>query len=593
MYIMKKKVLFGIFVISLLINLSFISSLGDNSTQAKINKAYDCLNTKIGDCSSLTLEDATFALLASGKCSSKVLEYQSTTGCWPKTGCTLKQTAQAILALSVISADTTSAENWLITQNASPSNVIWYLQVDSSNASHCTLTYDGEERSFNIDEDQTLSHLSTNMKYCFGLSRGDWWLQIKPVCYGKEFMISCEDEFKTNLLFKQKDSSIIHVSADTSSASSYGQTTEKVDSSCFIQGAKCNYEGSLWAALALNKKGHEIKSYLPYLTTNAESNSAYLPDSFLYTLTGQEDYYNNLLQRQRENKFWNERGNKFFDTALALYSVSTEPQEKINSKNWLLEVQEPQGCWGTTKDTGFILASIWPRASNTSLPFCTAPTGYCMPESSCTGNILDNYYCSGGKCCDTAPATCSEQNGIVCNSSEECSGISVEASGLASGETCCTQGTCEIPLAPVLSQCEQHNGTCEYSECYSDEEEIPYDCDDYSDVCCVEKKSSSAWIWILLFLIALVVLGIIFRNKLRPYWFKILSKFKKRRGGPAPLIPGRRFPPSRPTMPFRRNIPRKILPPQRRRTARRLPEKKLVPRKELGDVLKKLKEMSK
>ncbi len=554
---MKKKVLFGIFIISLLIiSMSFVLSLEDNST--KIDKAYDCLKTKIGDCSSLGLEDATFALLASGECSSKVLEYQSTAGCWPKTGCTLKQTAQAILALSSISADTTKAETWLLSQNASPSNVIWYLQVDSNSATHCTLNYDNEEHSFNIDDDKTLSHLSTNMRSCFSLSSGDWWLQIKPVCYGKEFVISCEDEFKTNLLFKQKDSSVIHVSGDTSRASSYGQTTEKVDSSCFIQGAKCNYEGSLWAALTLNKKSYEIKSYLPYLTTNAEANSKYFPDSFLYALTGEDEYYNNILQDQKKNQYWSKQGNKFFDTALALYSISTEPQEKINSKNWLLQVQDSQGCWGTIKDTGFILASIWPRNSNVkkiSIPL----------------------------------KTCSELGGKICNSSETCSGTVVEALELESGETCCTLGDCEIPSTPQvsLSECEQHNGTCEYSECYPDEEEVSYVCDDFEDVCCVAKKSSSSWIWILLFLIALTILGIIFRNKLRPYWFKLLSKFKKRRG-PSPRGPG--FPPARPAIPFRKNIQRKILPPTQPRTPL---SKKPVSHKELGDVLKKLKEMSK
>ena len=86
--------------------------------------------------------------------------------------------------------------------------------------------------------------------------------------------------------------------------------------------------------------------------------------------------------------------------------------------------------------------------------------------------------------------------------------------------------------------------------------------------------------WITLIL---VVVAIVFRDKLRPFYLRIKSKFGKGKSKKGP--PG--FPPS--ATPLRKPMPRKIMPPSRRPIRRPAPRRK----GEIDDVLKKLKDMGK
>jgi hypothetical protein len=138
-----------------------------------------------------------------------------------------------------------------------------------------------------------------------------------------------------------------------------------------------------------------------------------------------------------------------------------------------------------------------------------------------------------------------------------------------------------------------YGGRCAPFGCESGEQEAFYECS-FGDTCCMPgaAKKSYWWIWLLLILIILVVLGIVFRKRLQPYYFKIVSKFKRGPKGP-PAAAARPGPPRGPPgMPVRRHIPRKVLPPTQRRPATR---PRPSPKKpgEMGDVLKRLKEMGK
>ncbi|MFH1326721.1 MAG: hypothetical protein ABIH59_01175 [archaeon] len=226
---------------------------------------------------------------------------------------------------------------------------------------------------------------------------------------------------------------------------------------------------------------------------------------------------------------------------------------------------------------------------------------YCRHPMSCLndgGTIMQDYSCpSSDKCCDIdeIKETCSEMRGVICNSEQTCSGTSVyEASDLrsGSGESCCVGGICETGVV-LISDCEMEGGNC-YSSCTSDEEEINYDCDDFSEKCCVVKtiplpeETSYLWVWILLILIILVVVGIVFKDKLRI----LLMRFK---GGGKSRPPRPGFPPGpRPMMP--RPISRRIIPAQRRYPGEPSTKPRpapLKPKGDLDDVLKKLKEIGK
>ena len=219
------------------------------AAQEDIDNAYACLEDKIDEitCNSLSVTEKIFTSLAVNRCSSELRAEADIEDCWPETSCNLKTTAQAVLAL-----ETSAAKDWLINQNGTPSEITWYLQIEPSLESTCTINYNSMNHDIEIGEDKKIDSAAGN---CLSLSSSGYWLEINSDCYEEEFEISCDESFITNLLFKSNTSFTIHVSEKTSSATGTGTTTEKVNSFCFMDSGACDYEGSLWATLALNSMG--------------------------------------------------------------------------------------------------------------------------------------------------------------------------------------------------------------------------------------------------------------------------------------------------------------------------------------------------
>jgi len=636
---MRKKLLFFILLGLLILNLPFFISEENSDEEAKIAKAYECLDNKINNtCSKITLEQQIFSLLAVGECESDVKSSSKNKECWPNSSCRLKATAQAILALDRAGVKTLEAETWLLSQNKTSSDLEWFLQIESSNSAKCDITYGSALYSVNIGEDKKID---SNAGNCLTLAEGNYWLKISPSCYDYKFKISCNQDFLTNLLFKKPDSSTIHVLDKTSFGVAGEMTEEKINSLCFKQGNVCDYEGSLWAAFVLNSLDYDVSSFMPYLITMEDEsiNKKYLPESFLTSL-GYGEYKNQLLARQKMGEYWFESGDKFYDTALALYPLYyDEISQKTNAMNWLLESQDQEGCWqGNIRNTAFILFSVWPKEihehpvceganCNITLADCEKSHYFCMPEIDCgltdNGEVLELYDCNrpGYICCskDVKQETCASQDGKICTSSEMCTGASVPASDVKYNEICCIEGQCKSEI--IKSECENFGGNCK-SSCGSDEAEEDYECGLLDEVCCisadeeknecaekkgicksscdseeieksyecensldsccvVEKSPNYLLVWILITLIVLIAIGIMFRNKLKIYFSGAFGKGSKK-SRPS------NYPPYGFDSPLRQQ-PRKIFPPSSSTTLNRSSPKKNS--EELDDVLKKLKEM--
>jgi hypothetical protein len=601
---MRKKVVVSFFILFVILSLSLIFA-AENESVAE--KGYDCLESEVEDkCSSLSTEEKIFSLMAIKLCKDEVLDDSSDDNCWPKSGCRLKTTAQAMLALKESKVNVNDSAEWLLSNTAAPPALDWLLQIDSPNSTSCTISYSGDSYEISIGEDKKIDRAAGT---CLRLYGERYWLEVSDNCQDIEFEVSCRNAFSTNLLYKDQSSSIIYVSKKTSSASSEGRTTEKVSSFCFKQGASCDYEGSLWAALALDVSGYDSSPYIPYLVTMADSNQQYLPEAFLYALIG-KSYRNDLLLKQRENKWWLASGDKFYDTALALYPFQNEQiTEKTGSIAWLKEVQEDDGCWqGSIRNTAFILYSIFPKKSPSQpdsepdVMDCEDEGYFCLSRANCEdaeGEVLDYSGCVGVNICcskEEPLETCSEQAGEICDRDEECiDGTTVSASDLSSGEICCIGGECMEEQPAEEIECEVHNGECR-GDCLSNEQAESYDCP--SGICCIEKPAEKeSYFGIIIFgvLILLVILGIVFRRKLRELMFRM----KHRGKGPGPAQvqgPGYRpFPPSSPSRPLvrspqTRTVPRTIMPSQSMPPARKPVSKS---KEEIEDVLKKLKEIGK
>ncbi len=619
---MKKRRLFAFLFIFLLMGFLFVSAENstspgeittgtDSDSNDLVDKAYDCLESKIDSkgCQALTTQEKIFSLLALGKCKQELADEAKDNQCWPKSGCDVKTTAQAMLAYEKAGIGTDNIENWLLSQKQTPLELDWFLQIETPEESTCAISYNDHTYHTIVRDNKKLD---SGAGSCLTLSSNGYWLKISPTCFENKFTISCNKAFQTNLLYKKKNSKTIYVSENTHSATQDSTTEETVVSYCFGKNT-CEYEDSLWTAAVISyKKGlSEVQEFLPYLFTLAEENDEFLPESFLYLMTGYEDFRNDLLLKQKYNKYWDESGDKFYDTALALYPFGAEePEQKTKAIDWLLDskTQGADGCWdnGNIINNAFLLNSIWPRLVSVSSeatpdPDCANAGYFCMSAADCSGDLLSGYSCPGMfRCCSTEleQQTCVEQGGEICSSNQICAngGTEISASDTDFSEICCYGGSCQEPI--VESACETAGGTCSSFGCSYDEEESSESCGDSSMTCCMQKTSSSSsswsWFWIFFFLvlIALVALGFFFRNKLKEYWFRFRAgKFR----GSASSIkrpPAGGMPPRGSlAMPLIRRTPRRIIPgsmPIRRSVAKRAPIQKKTA---MDDVLKKLKEM--
>ncbi len=600
---MKKSVLiYGILFVALL-SFSFISALNDTSTAG-----FSCLRDAVNNCTDLSLDEATFTYLADGQCRSELMDYSLNDGeCWPESNCNLKATSQAILALG---NNVDDAESWLLDKNGTTtSEMEWYLQIDSNGAYQCSINYDGGSNTLTTEvvfgADKKLSE-NINTGTCFEGSVGDYWPTIRSSCLDKEFTVSCNESFLTSLIYtKNEAGSPLYISGNTQSAAANGEIDGiKANSYCFKSGNVCSYEGTLWATLAIDYLGGDIKPYLPYLITMREDYQTLFPSTFIWYLTGDTLFYNELIGKQTnfgDDSYWQVSSQgKYFDTALALFSLNQESPERQNSITWLENVQGDDGCWnnGNVRDTAFILYSLYGKRTSEDTggiasPDCESSGYYCMSSASCeleaSGSILPGYSCPiPSSCCDSPIVldTCADLNGVICGPSQtKCTGGQiVESSDTLEGGICCVSGTCELPSTSG-ADCEVNGGTCRVHGCNSNEEEsFTYTCD-FGDSCCFDSNGNGGnggssggnytWVWILVILIILAIVGILFKDNLRKFFLRFKSGNGHSSGGP------RR--PSMPSAPLMRQSPG----PMRHYEPPRRPSRS----GDMDDVLKKLREM--
>jgi len=584
----------------------------DTTTSA--DRAYKCLEDQVGTRTDLSLQDAIFVELALGykqNADDKIeSERSSSAACWPKAGCTLRDTALVGLVYNRLGKDTQEIENWIIARNATLTDLTWYLETDITKhiPASCNIKYDSTERRITIGEDMKLSG---DPGICLDIIPSGYWMSIRPSCYNKIFQVSCTEDFISTLLYSKNIGETIYVSSSTHSAASLGTTSEQINAKCLKTGSGCDYEGTLWSTLFLQKTGNEISYYLPYLVALSSDNPQYFPSAFIYIIAGGEDQYNNIVQAQKQSRYWEAPGsryNRYYDTSLAMLSLyGSSANELEGAKSYLISTQTDKGCWNNNniRDTAFILYAGWPKdvqgapgSGGSSTTFPCEPSKSCESLFACSnagGNEIPGFACSGAKVCCSVKIqqqSCQAQGGIECSSDQECGGRVVSSSD----GSCCLDGACTA--RQIEETCiSSYDGVCKSTCTASTEsEESGGVCSDGEKVCCVKVTTTSSgiswfWIIILLILIALVVLAIIYRDKLRVVWYKYKSNasstpVKRQVSPPGPPSPmGRPMPMQQRPFPGMRPMGRPM-PPQRTMG-------KPIKDNDMDETLKKLRDMSK
>ena len=637
----KKRVVSAIgFAIILLLSMSFILAANSTTTTsattstAGFDKGYTCLKDLINSkpLSELNLETTAFSILAMGydstlqsKLKGQIDSLKDTAfDCWPKGSCNLRDTSLVFLAYNHIGANTDKIKNWLLNQTAPTTDLIWYLQIDTNEQSSCKITYEGSTKTVVVGADKKISGSAGP---CFiTASSGYYWLEVRNTCYDKEFKISCDKTFLTSTLYRGKSNvnPIIYVSALTQTREQEESTTEKIQSICFKQAGTCNYEGSLWASFALANDVSLRDKVLPYLTTMASLNDRVFPSTFLYYLTGYDEYFNDINNKQNIKGFWQitDSSKKYFDTALALLSIygRSASEQTQKAMEYLLDpsVQGEDGCWhgGNVRDTAFILYSAAQKSARYSgtgdVLRCTDTSSYsCTTAPKCTedlnGTLLgSNYYCAAGlTCCNKKEAglTCSQKDGIKCSFGQECSGG--DMSSASDTSLCCLGGACKNEI--VAYGCDGASYTCRENSCNDNEQEDTTSTCADGGVCCEIKQDTTSGpnyflIILLIILIILLIVAIIKRNELKIWIFKMKSKFSKSPSNSnqsrPPYSPTGMRPPMRPMgMPPRPMMPPGMSPrpmaPGLRPNQIPPPGRPYPKDKELAETLERLKRMGK
>ncbi len=598
----------------------FIGAVHAATDDDKINKAMKCLDRRIEESPRLTLEEAVFSVLSgvsAEKARSQIQEQMSGEGCWPVSGCDVKSSAQGLLARRSLGEDTQKSIAWLKSKTGISKDLTWNLQITIENnvPASCTVIPSGSsDVSVSIGNDMKVSG---NFGECFSASLSGYWLVINPLCFDKEMSISCDQGFKTNLLYYQRDDSTVYVSPTTHGAAAKGITKEKVSATCFLKGTSCDYESSLWAATALYTSGEDVKAFIPYLIALAPENEKYLPDAFLIYLVGgdrQNAHYVSLMQQQKPGGYWqaqNTMYNFYYDTSLAMLSLGGNNAQEVSSTlTYLFDKQTDEGCWNSNsiRDSAFIIyAAGWQRASSGGgviVPGETNVTGNgtVSPDQPYDPDVVSDCEASGYYCAPDA-VTCLEAGGDILSEerfsctryTQACCTVPAEASLRScfdlGGEVCGADEQCPVDGVPAS------DGSCCLEGCEPREsEDEPQQPNDIPGP--VEEKGSLRWMIVLFsVLILLVLIGIIYRSKIRLWLYTRKGKATTTpvgRGAPPGIV--RRFPPGPSGGIMPRGLPpavvrrpmsamRPVLP--NRRTA--ISEKD----KEMEETLKKLKEMSK
>ena len=125
------------------------SSGTPNDDTDDLEKGFECLEEKADDCSGLSIQEIALTILATpdnifDDCVDE-LEDRQRSNHWGS----VRDTSLAILALRHAGKDTEPAENWLIDQERTPTDLVWYLQEDSNEETECNIDYKTDDYTIN------------------------------------------------------------------------------------------------------------------------------------------------------------------------------------------------------------------------------------------------------------------------------------------------------------------------------------------------------------------------------------------------------------------------------------------------------------
>jgi hypothetical protein len=518
----------------------------------KIPLAYKWLiNHTKGKWNTLNIKQDSFSLLAlscnstyasQGNKSLLNLSYYNSTQkirCWKDRGkasssreCKLTETSLAKLALSEINGNTTYVDNWLVRQNRTFfQGIYWFLEIDVARGktASCEIMYGNTAQNVTIFPDKKV-YVKPMIDGCIlNTPFREYWFQIKQseYCYSQEYLIKCfgnesgAEPVLSTLLYRNntndaKTSFFVSSEISTGTLGFINQEGEEdpnpgvmqlnVPSYCLAdpsdsQGT-CDYEGTAWATYIWNREGNSdyANRFIPYLVVYSSFNEKYFPESFLSTLVGADYTVQLISEQQRLRKpqsrdywsFWLNQPllyGQFYDTPKAVFSLGEYTSNVTEVKDYLLGHIAKDYSWintfdaapekDTHRDTAFILWVFWPN-------FCPGAGENGENNNSCLAQGL-NFYCQ--ESCDVEQfpwyTLWCPDNLVCCENRTSNPTACTDAGGECLNETLCPSG---YGLLENILNCPDNGICCKQfssSSCYDWGGEIcdvGYSCPDNESV---------------------------------------------------------------------------------------------------------------
>lgn len=370
----------------------------------------------------------------------RLLELKSEEGCFPKQKCTTKDTALASLALSKTGNDISKSIEWLKSQLVpGVKRGEWRLQIKAGGEGECEVTYPLREENTKTQKFQMKDEklLGTSSPFFINVATELSGGLVNNIVNPK-LTVDCHLQNPIITLLYKEGNNIYIVKNKPGKAENM-----PMPNACFTsgKGKACDYESTLYAALALKEIGEDLESYGVNVFLETGQNLNELNQALLSRIFKKTLYYDMLVKSQKKDGSWADRSP--FITAFAVFALKEITQDVYTGAGqggeaFLKQSVYVDGDWfGKVKDTSMAIIAI--TGSDLARGSVSAITPGTSDLEICDNTVDDdgdrNLDCDDGDC-QTHPA-CGCENRIFDPGEEgiDCGGICRKSCGDEVSET--------------------------------------------------------------------------------------------------------------------------------------------------------------
>ncbi|HLC86118.1 MAG TPA: hypothetical protein VJG30_02450 [Candidatus Nanoarchaeia archaeon] len=412
--------------------------------------------------------------------------------CWPKGGCKTKDSALATLALYLAGQDVTQEVKWLKDAKISMGNKgEWWLVIKSSTDGTCSIKYGNRPaKPFELEGDKIKK------------ARGEYYINLNEIDTNILRTVTPKIEADCSAIPSTIITLIFKPDANTffiQKSEAVTNTELIVANACYGTGkstSTCDYESTAFASWALLEMG-EIGSTKEDMGTIIYMESQLKPGNLIHlsllnrvllkSSSVAPSFLEELAKQQKQDGSFN--GDAYVTSLAILAMDGTEKTENVGrARDYLLRKAGKDGSWNRNiRNTAFALLALHGVDLGRAAIEEIEPVN--IKREICGNNIDDDN--DGVQ--DCGEEECKEEE--LCRTTEEKPEEEEQ-------EGCTASADCESGQECKFGVCIQKEEETEETPADLPEDETP-----------PKENGGSIWVWVLILITALLVLGAIFYFK--------------------------------------------------------------------------------